>query len=233
MAGKMSKSRAASAMSVLAARFAFVSSAVALALLTSLHFLKPELDPSWRMLSEYAIGDFGWVMQAAFIAMALGAVGSFFAVRPYLSTRFGKIGSLFLLATAFGLTMAAFFTVDPITTPVEESTVEGIFHGLAAAIGMPSLPIAAFLVGRELLASRAWVAARRPILVAANLPWISVVLMFTVLGIGFLQNEWKFGSDVLIGWPNRFLMLTYATWFMTIAYFCGLKGLQQKSRKSR
>ena len=39
---------------------------VFLIILFLLHFLKRELDPSWRMISEYEIGRFGWLMRLAF-----------------------------------------------------------------------------------------------------------------------------------------------------------------------
>jgi hypothetical protein len=38
------------------------------------HFLKPEFDPSWRMVSEYAIGRWGWVMQLAFFSLTIATL---------------------------------------------------------------------------------------------------------------------------------------------------------------
>jgi hypothetical protein len=45
-----------------AAWLAIAASAATLLLLASLHFLSPEFDPSWRMVSEYAFGHFGPVL---------------------------------------------------------------------------------------------------------------------------------------------------------------------------
>lgn len=47
-----------------AARVAFTGAVVCLVLLAALHALKPDVAPSWQMVSEYAIGPFGWVMLA-------------------------------------------------------------------------------------------------------------------------------------------------------------------------
>lgn len=55
----------------------FAAAAAFVVLLAALHVLKPELDPSWRMGSEYAIGDYGWVMRIAFFSMALSCVALF------------------------------------------------------------------------------------------------------------------------------------------------------------
>jgi hypothetical protein len=50
------------AISRTAARLSFAAAATFLVLLAALHFIKPELDPSWRMVSEYEIGRYGWVI---------------------------------------------------------------------------------------------------------------------------------------------------------------------------
>jgi hypothetical protein len=47
------------AISQTAARLSLAAAATFLVLLVALHFIKPELDPSWRMISEYEIGDYG------------------------------------------------------------------------------------------------------------------------------------------------------------------------------
>ena len=54
-----------------AARLALATSALFVVLLAALHVLKSELDPSWRFISEYAIGDYGWMMVLAFLSLAL------------------------------------------------------------------------------------------------------------------------------------------------------------------
>ena len=45
-----------------------------LLLFASLHFLEPEFDPSWCFLSEYALGNYGWMMVLAFFALASSCV---------------------------------------------------------------------------------------------------------------------------------------------------------------
>lgn len=51
--------RSLAGISPAAARVSFALAAAVLGLLVALHFIKPEFDPSWRMVSEYAIGDHG------------------------------------------------------------------------------------------------------------------------------------------------------------------------------
>ena len=41
------------------ARAAFAFTVTFVLLLAALHVIKPEIDPSWRFISEYALGDHG------------------------------------------------------------------------------------------------------------------------------------------------------------------------------
>jgi hypothetical protein len=85
-------------------------------------------------------------------------------------------------------------------------------------IGIPSLPIAAMLTSLSLVRNQAWSSARRSLLWTANLTWISLVLMFATVFIGLSQSGGEFGPDVLIGWPNRFLVVAYCAWLITVAW---------------
>src|SRR5215216_7052563 len=101
-------------------------------LLALLHVLKPELDPSWRMISEYEIGRYGWIMRLAFLALASSCVTLFVAIRSQAQTTSGRIGMAFLLLSAAGMAVAAVFIADPITASQEELTTHGNLHALGA-----------------------------------------------------------------------------------------------------
>ena len=79
------------ASSLQSARVSFAAAAAFVVLFAVLHVLKPELDPSWRMGSEYAIGDYGWVMRIAMFALALSCAALFAALRPENETTGGRI----------------------------------------------------------------------------------------------------------------------------------------------
>ena len=59
------------AISPTAALLSFAGAATFVVLLAALHFIKPELDPSWHFVSEYAIGDYGWIMVLRFFPWLL------------------------------------------------------------------------------------------------------------------------------------------------------------------
>jgi hypothetical protein len=203
--------------SLSATRLAFTAAALSLVLIAVLHFLEPEYDPSWRFLSEYSNGKFGWVMKIAFFNMALSCAVLFSVLKSQIQTIGGKVGLGFLLATFVGLTMGGLFNIDPITASPDQLTAHGNLHGLASMIGIPSLPVAAMIISVSLARSQAWLPARASLLLTANLTWISLVVMFLTIGI-MLPRAGGFGPDVWIGWPNRFLMLTYGMWLMAVAW---------------
>src|SRR5690349_21149676 len=53
-----------------AARLAASGSIAVAMIILALHAIRPEYQPSWRFISEYAIGPGGWIMQAAFLLWA-------------------------------------------------------------------------------------------------------------------------------------------------------------------
>src|SRR6266852_5889192 len=85
-----------------AASLAIASSAAALLLLALLHVLSPEFGPSWRMVSEYALGHYGWVLSLMFLAWAVGSWALAGAIWSQVTTRAGKIGLWLLLVAGLG-----------------------------------------------------------------------------------------------------------------------------------
>lgn len=193
------------AFSQTAARISFAVAAASLVLLAALHVLSPEFDPSWRFVSEYALGNYGWVLTLLFLALALSCVALFFAVKSQVRTIAGKIGLAFLLAAAIGMVMGALFDW------------RHNLHGLAAMIGNPSFIIAALLISISLVRNQLWSSARALVLWMANAPWISFALLIGTLFIGLSRNGGEFGPGVPVGWPNRLLFLAYGLWLMVVA----------------
>jgi hypothetical protein len=201
-----------------AARLSFAAAATFLVLLVALHYLKPRLDPSWRMVSEYEIGCYGWVMVVAFLSLASSCVALIAAIKPQIRTTGGRIGLALLLISASGMTVAAIFTSDPITASRSELTTHGNLHGLGALLGIPSFPVAATLISLSLARDQGWSAARRSLLWMAALTWIGLLVFISSVAIMLPRGNGEFGPDVLIGWPNRLLVLSYSTWLMIVAW---------------
>lgn len=199
------------------ARVAMVMCLVTLFALFALHILSPEFDPSWRMVSEYALGNYNSVLLLMFIGWAMSTWALAIAIRPLLLTRGGRIGWGFLVVSGFGMLMGGLF-------PIPHS-----MHGPAAAVGLPTFCIAAILITislRKSLSSEAgfplWL---------AHLPWVSLVLMAIAMGImisGFVSagvdmtsgqapKELPDGVIGLVGYINRLLIVVYCYWTWSTA----------------
>ena len=216
MAEDTARARPVVAVSSAAARLSFAAAATFVVLLAALHFIKPELDPSWHFVSEYAIGEYGWIMVLAFLSLALGYVCLFLALRSQLQTIAGRIGLTLLLVSALGLSIAAIFTTDPITVSENAVTTEGTLHNLGGTLGI-AMPFAAVLIGWKLARNPAWSSARRPLLWATALSLVAFLVSFVSLGVMVSCNGGEFGPDVLVGWPNRIETVAYSVWLMVVA----------------
>jgi hypothetical protein len=208
------------AISLTAARWAVTAAVATLLSLASLHALSPEFDPSWRMVSEYANGQYGWVLSLMFVFWAASSWVLAFAIWSQVRTTAGKIGLFFLIAAGIGEAMASVFDINH---PL---------HGLAALIGIGGLPIAAVLISVSLGRSHGWSAAKKALLWTANLTWISALLMaatFAILIVTYTQAGGDMNSQVqvtvlppgviaLVGWANRLLVVAYCAWVMTVAW---------------
>ena len=58
------------------ARTALAAVVVFFILLAALHFIEPEFDPSKRLISEYELGRYGWVMSLAFFSLGVGVLAT-------------------------------------------------------------------------------------------------------------------------------------------------------------
>jgi hypothetical protein len=203
--------------SKLAARLAIVLSATFLTILFLLHFLEPEFDPSWRMISEYELGRYGWMMTLAFFCWGGCVLALLVALWPTLRTMGGRIGQWWLLVIGIALFGAGVFITNPITDPTP-STANSL-HTLCGAIVILTFPIAASIVARSLTRNQEWSSARRRLVWATFLVWFGLLAFFASIIISKIINPsaGRVGPDVLLGWPNRFMVVAYHLWLIVVA----------------
>jgi hypothetical membrane protein len=187
-------------------RIAIGAAGATVVLLGLLHIVSPEFDPSWRMVSEYANGSYGWVLSLMFAAWGVSSLALAYALRPRLKTRSGKIGLILLVVAGVGQLLAAIFDI------------KHPLHDLVGNVAIPAFAVAAVLISKNL--------GDRLLKRLAHLTWISVVLLvvsFAVLISTYMQT----GADLtatpqptaipegvvaLVGWTNRLLVFVYAVW---------------------
>lgn len=189
-------------------------------LLFGLIFIRPDLDPYWHTVSEWAIGPWGWLMSAAFIIAGVGYGALFVAIRSQIRGWWGYIGLAILAICAVGLIGVGTFTMDPMTTPPDQFTPRGIAHIAFGMIQLMLLPFAALIINLNIgLRNQEWAGARKILLVTAFVPLAGLVGFIVHLSLYIIPlGETAYGPDVPVGWPPRFLFLTYFIWLVTLAW---------------
>jgi len=206
---------------VTAARLSIAAAAAVLLLLVSLHVLSPEFDPAFRMVSEYALGHYGWVLSLMFLAWGMSSWALVVAIWSQVKTKAGKVGLWFLVIAGLGEAMASVFDVT-----------HDLGHSIAGVLGLGGFPIAAVLLSVSLGRLHAWRGAKSLLLRIANLSWISVVLLGTTLVMMTVQFAQVNGGQLpqhaptqlpagvlgLDGWADRLFILSNCLWLLVAAW---------------
>ncbi len=207
--------------SVIAAQLSIAMGIIEILLLAALHFLSPEFDPTWRVISEYALGNFSWVLSLLFISGTLNVWCLAYSLHKELVTMWGKIGLGFLIASGIGSALASVFEIPH---PL---------HNLAGLIGVLSLPTASMLISFHLNRIPKWSGSKNIIKWTANLTWIgllSFVISMIILMVTYTQSGGDMnvmpdavvkllprGTIAFNGITNRILILLTPLWTIIVS----------------
>jgi hypothetical protein len=185
-------------------------------LILALHVLKPDYDPAWRFLSEYSIGDFGLVMQTAFIAMALACLALAASLWRNSLTWTAKFGLVLHWAVGLSLVGAAIFVGDPVTAEPSQLTTHGMMHAICASLGIPAVPVAALTVVYGM--TMRGTSDRKRLSIAAFAVVLGVISMFIYIAI-LMSGGAKIGPADYTGWANRIVVAAFDWWWISAAVF--------------
>lgn len=202
---------------VKAAWLAIFLTVAAILLLGALHVLSPEFSPSWRVISEYALGRYAWVLSLMFFCFGTSSWALAAAIWPEVDTSGGKVGLWLLLVAGLGGAMASYFDIT-----------HELGHAIAGLLGVLGFPIAAMLLSVALARKPDWHRSRTGLLLLANMSWISVVLLATTLAIMTMQMMHITGGHLpqhapkslppgvlaLDGWADRLIVLSNGAWVL-------------------
>lgn len=212
-----------------AAWLALTCAVATVLLLASLHVLSPEFSPSWRVISEYALGRSGWALSLMFVTWAISSWALAAALWSQIQTPGGRTGLYFLIAAGAGEFLASVFDVRHM-----------LGHGIAGLLGVIGFPIAALLLSTSLRRSETWRRESTILLWLANLSWIAVVLLIATLAIMTMQLTRIYGGHLpqhapnslppgvlaLDGYADRLIVLSNSAWVFVVAAF----GIQLRNR---
>jgi len=187
-------------------------------LLIVLIFLRPDLDPSWHTISEWAIGPYGWMMSAGFVISAVSYAAVFLMLKSQVKGGTGRIGVGILLVCTIGAFGAGICMTDPMPIHPPLST-RGTLHVIFGTSQLVLLPFAALLINLDIgRRNQTWAKSRRVLLWTAGLPLFGFVAfaLYTAVFVVPMGTH-AYGPGVNIGWPPRFAFFTYMLWVISIA----------------
>jgi hypothetical membrane protein len=195
------------------ARMGLAAVASFLILLAALHFIEPAFDASKRLISEYELGRYGWVMSLAFFSLGVGVLAVLCSTWNASTVRRASIGRWWFVVIAAALFGAGIFY--PYTPPNLASAI----HGLCGAIVIATFPIAATLYGSALARSKDWMAARGLLRWATVLVWVGLLSFAgSTVVLGISKPVDRSDPNLPIGWQNRFMIVTYSLWLMAVMW---------------
>lgn len=201
-------------------------------ILTALHFLEPEFNTQGHLISEYELGQYGWLMSLAFFCLAGAALSLWFAIRKDLQTTGGRIGSWWLLLIVVAYIGAGLFYPDDSTgglgLPLNPAdfergtiapTLNATLHGLSGIVVIASSPIVFTLLRRSLAKNPKWFSGMRKINLATTAAWTGLLIFpMSMILYNLAQQPSGFDFRLIVSIVNRIMILAYAAWMAIVAW---------------
>ncbi len=161
-----------------AARLAVAGPLLCLTLVALLHLVEPEVNDS-DAVSEYALGDFGWLMNVAFFSGAAGIGALAFVLHRSLSrSRTGIVGIVLLSIAAVAWVLLGAGNIDP---EGADTTTHGLIHGIGFLLGLPTRLAAPLVLAAAFRRDERWANHRRLTLVLGTAALAAEVAGFSGL----------------------------------------------------
>lgn len=169
--------------------------------LLALHFLRRDYVVRGHMISDYAVGPYGWVMITVFLTMSCGLLMLLLGLfRHGPTSAVGRIGTLLLVLPVAGLVVSAMFDTD---LPGMPSTRAGDIHGISFLVNVLTIMLSTALISFSFGSDARWRAYRGIALVLVAFILVAFVLQFLTLHKGMPY-----------GYTNRFFVVALFAWFL-------------------
>jgi hypothetical protein len=198
----------------MAASVATAGGAISLVLVPALAIVRPDLAPGGHVMSEYAIG-YAPLGILFFVSQSVGCLALAIALASVADRRAIRAGIWLLMAATFGLGLAVFCPMDPLTTPAGQETMQGNLHGVSALIGIPSFIAATLVLAYALRKRPEWQSVGPWLTAFAHATWIGLVLMIACMVLLLAAQITVMGE--LVGYANRLLVIAYALFLIVAA----------------
>jgi hypothetical protein len=177
--------------------------------------LRTDLNPVERMISEYAVGDYGFLMTLAFLFMAVAILALMAGLAQLVpeDTQF-RLGIAFVGVFAVGMFI---FAVFPIGVGETVDSTSDLIHRMTAPFAFFSLTVGVFLVSRGF--------RRDPRLGSLYALGLVLAALMLTASVGFFVS---YGAEVgIYGLFQRVFIFTFVVWFIVVASKIRASGAPQ------
>lgn len=173
---------------------------------------RSDRSPSRDFVSEYAIGDFGWIQTLGFLVLGLAEFALAYGLwRVAESARTVRVASFLIGVGGVVDVVSAIFPTDL----DEAHTTSGRIHNLAGIVGFVAILVAMVLLSRARRADEEWRSTRRVSFLVALLS----VIFFILIGAAE-EGGWS-------GIPQRIFILVFLGWYVVL----GLQLIRRVNRE--
>ena len=153
------------------------------------------------MISEYAVGAFGWVMQSVFVGLSLGCAALLVGLALNGPTSIvARLGVVLLAVASIGLIVSAIYPMD---LPGTESTPAGELHDLSFIVNVGSIGLAIVLLTASFGSDFRWRSYRR-----------ASVLLLSLIALAFVLQFLTLHKGAPYGLANRFFISVVLAWLI-------------------
>jgi hypothetical protein len=145
-----------------------------------LHFIRRDYDPISRVMSNYAVGPYGWLMTLAFLAFAWSffAIALGFSINGVLNAQTRTVPVLLTVASV-GLVGSAIFPTD-VTADDSPSTPVGMVHILLGVLSFVCFVAAALIASQRFKQDKRWQSVYPPAFALALSSLVAFAVFFVI-----------------------------------------------------
>lgn len=184
-------------------------------ILLLLHLLDSSVNPKWQPISEYALGNFGLLMNLAFILFGVSFVFLGISIFKKSSNIGAKIGAVLLILSSIGNFITGFFNTDPIATKPDNISTSGEIHSIAASF-LGFMILATIFITIQFYKQNSLKPYKKPMLIITVMLWFSELTLVGVMGYYLSETNGMISEETPIGWYGRIVIILCAIW----CYMC-------------
>ena len=194
-------------------------------ILLLLHLLDSSVNPSWQPISEYALGQVGWLMNFAFILFGISFLFLGISIFQQLPNIGAKVGAILLIIAAIGNFLAGFFNTDPITTQPDNMSTSGEIHSVSAGL-LGFMILSTIIITIRYYKQNELKPYKKSLLLITVILWVSELSLVASMGYYLSETNGMISEATPIGWYGRIVVIVCAIW----CYMCA--DSLQKSKLS-